>query len=105
MQALRGEEIWLLLIIDLGTGWSEWSSVTPLPRFTPGERNPGTHCTGGWVGLRAGLDTEAKRTILCLCREYNPVVQSAVRHYTDGPQQLRTARRSGVGYCKECVTQ
>jgi hypothetical protein len=58
MQALRGEEIWLLLIIDLGTGWGEWSSVTPLPRFTPGERNPGTHCTGGWVGLRAGLDTE-----------------------------------------------
>jgi hypothetical protein len=28
--------------------------------FTPGERNPGTHCTGGWVGPRAGLDTEAR---------------------------------------------
>jgi hypothetical protein len=23
-----------------------------------GERSPDTHCTGGWVGLRAGLDTE-----------------------------------------------
>ena len=23
--------------------------------FTPRER-PGTHCTGGWVGRRAGLD-------------------------------------------------
>jgi hypothetical protein len=34
-------------------------SVTPRPRFTPGERTPGTHYTGGWVGPRAGLDTEA----------------------------------------------
>jgi hypothetical protein len=34
------------------------------PRFTPGERTPGTHCTGGWVGPRAGLDTEATEKIL-----------------------------------------
>jgi hypothetical protein len=33
----------------------------------PGERTPGTHCTGGWVGPRAGLDTEAREKILCLC--------------------------------------
>jgi hypothetical protein len=26
----------------------------------PGERTPSTHCTGGWVGLRAGLDTEVR---------------------------------------------
>jgi hypothetical protein len=47
---------------------------------------PGTHCTGGWVGLRAGLDTEARGKILCLCRGSNlerPVVQFVVRHYTD----------------------
>jgi hypothetical protein len=29
-------------------------------RFTLGERTPGTHCAGGWVGPRAGLDTEAR---------------------------------------------
>jgi hypothetical protein len=36
------------------------------PRFTPGERipSPGTHCTGGWVGPRACLDTEVRRKIL-----------------------------------------
>ena len=35
----------------VGGGWS-----TPRPgRFTPRER-PGTHCTGGWEGPRAGLD-------------------------------------------------
>jgi hypothetical protein len=51
----------------------------------PGERTPGTHCTGGWVGLRAGLDTEVTGKILCPCRGSNPdhlVVQSIVRHYT-----------------------
>jgi hypothetical protein len=40
---------------------------------------------GGWVGPRAGLDTEAKGKILCPCRESNPdrpVVQPVVRHYT-----------------------
>jgi hypothetical protein len=25
----------------------------------PGKRTPGTHCTGGWVGPRADLDTKA----------------------------------------------
>jgi hypothetical protein len=38
----------------------------------PGERTPGTHWTGGWVDPRAGLDAEAKRKILCLCRGSNP---------------------------------
>jgi hypothetical protein len=36
-------------------------SVTPRPRFTPRERAPGTHCIGGWVSLRAGLDTRGYR--------------------------------------------
>jgi hypothetical protein len=66
-------------------------SVTPRPRFTPGERTPGTHCTGGWVGLRAGLDTEATGKILCPCRGSNldrPVVQPVARHYTDWATRL-----------------
>jgi hypothetical protein len=61
-------------------------SVTPQPRFAPGERTPGTHCTGGWVGPTAGLDTEARGKISCLCRGSNinrPVVHSVARHYTD----------------------
>jgi hypothetical protein len=35
-------------------------SVTPLQHFGPGERTPGTHCTRGWVGLRACLFTEVR---------------------------------------------
>jgi hypothetical protein len=46
-------------------------SVTARPRFTPGDRTSGTHWTGGWVGPRAGLDTEARGKILCPCRESN----------------------------------
>jgi hypothetical protein len=30
----------------------------------PQVRTPGTHCTGGWVGPRASLDTEARGKIL-----------------------------------------
>jgi hypothetical protein len=33
---------------------------------------PGTHWIQGWVDLRAGLDTEARGKILCMCRGSNP---------------------------------
>ena len=37
-----------------GSGW-----LTSRPgRFTPGR--PGTHCTGGWLGARSGLDRREK---------------------------------------------
>jgi hypothetical protein len=51
----------------------------------PGERTPGINCTGGWVGPRAGLDTEARGEILCPRRVSNTdrsVVQPVVRRYT-----------------------
>jgi hypothetical protein len=66
-------------------------SVAPRPRFTPGERTPGTHCTGGWVGPRVGPDTEDIGKILCLCRGSNldrPVVQPVARHCTDWATRL-----------------
>jgi hypothetical protein len=43
-----------LLFVDLGarTGWVVSTTARQLyPR-----KKPGTHCTGGWVGPRAGLD-------------------------------------------------
>jgi hypothetical protein len=60
------------LTLNLGTRWGWMVSVTPRPRFTPGERTPGTHWIGGWVGPRAGLDAETRRKILCPCRGSNP---------------------------------
>jgi hypothetical protein len=37
----------------------EWSASRP-GRFTPGERAPGTHRIGGWVGPRTGLEDVEK---------------------------------------------
>jgi hypothetical protein len=43
----------------------EWSaSCSSL--FTPGEKVPGTHWKGGWLGPRAGLDDLEKRKSLTL---------------------------------------
>jgi hypothetical protein len=36
------------------------------------ESTPGTHWIGGYVGLSAGLDTEARGNILCLRGVPNP---------------------------------
>jgi hypothetical protein len=48
-----------------------------LPALYPWEKNTGTHCTGDWVGLRAGLDTEARGKILCLCGDRITITQSS----------------------------
>jgi hypothetical protein len=54
----------------------EWSA-SRLGLFTPGIEL-GTHWTGGWVGLRAGLDVLTKRKHIFPTpdRNRNPVVQS-----------------------------
>jgi hypothetical protein len=52
----------------------------------PRERNPGTHCTGGWVGPRAVVDTEFRGKIPSLLpgiEPRSPRFQSVARHYTD----------------------
>jgi hypothetical protein len=43
-----------------------------LAAFTPRERAPGTHWIGGWMGLRAVVDTVVKRKIPSPCWELNP---------------------------------
>jgi hypothetical protein len=53
-RAKRGSRVIALLILDLGARMGWVVSITPRPIY-PRER-PGTHCTGGWVGPRAGLD-------------------------------------------------
>jgi hypothetical protein len=80
-----------------GRGYSSYSFSTLALDGVTGQRHapvalyplgkdPGTHCTEGWVGPRAGLDTETRGKIHCLCQGSNidrPVIQSVVRHYTD----------------------
>jgi hypothetical protein len=57
-------------ILDLGTIWGWVVSFTSLQLY-PGERAPGTHWIGGWVGPTVGLDAMEKRQILHY-RESNP---------------------------------
>jgi hypothetical protein len=52
--AQRGNRIIALLILELGARRGWMVNTTPRPLY-PQER-PGTHCIGGWVGPRAGLD-------------------------------------------------
>jgi hypothetical protein len=85
LEALRRRRYSSYSFLTSALDGGEWSASRPGRAFTPGERTPGTHCTGGWVGPRAGLDTEARGKILCPGRESNPdhpVVQPVVRHYT-----------------------
>jgi hypothetical protein len=55
-------------------------------RFTPVERDAGTHWIGGWVDPTAGLETVSKRKTLSPCWDLNPdypIVQTVVSRYTD----------------------
>jgi hypothetical protein len=56
----------------------------------PGERAPGTHYVGGWVGLRAGLDAVEERNNYCPYGESNPDLQ---------PRSLSLYRQSYPGSC------
>jgi hypothetical protein len=47
----------------------------------PRESTPLTLWVGGWMGLRASLDTEEKS--FAFAKDRTPVVQPVVRQYTD----------------------
>ena len=72
--------------------WGGWSAPRT-GRFTPRER-PGTHCTAGWVRLRAGLDG---------CGKSRPpppgfdprIVQTVASRYTDCAMNLEEVKRKG----------
>ena len=53
-KAQRGLKLWHYSFFNLGARRGEWS--TPRPVALPHGKRPGTHCSGGWVGPRAGLD-------------------------------------------------
>jgi hypothetical protein len=71
----------------------------PTALLHPGKGPSGTHWTGGWVGPRDGLDTEATGKISCLCRGLKldrPVVQPVARHYTDWANPVSTVISTGL---------
>jgi hypothetical protein len=70
----RGGRGIALLFLDLGARRGCVVSTTPQP-LNPRER-PGTSCTGGWVGPRAGLD-------VCPPRLDPRTIQPVASRYTD----------------------
>jgi hypothetical protein len=59
--------LFLTSAIDGGEWWTSRPS-----HFTPGVRDPGIRCVGGWMDLKAGLDAIEKRRICCPCRNRTP---------------------------------
>jgi hypothetical protein len=60
MKACGGLDVWIHIFLISALVGGEWSASRP-GHFTPGEKAPGTHYIGGWVGPRAGLDNVDKR--------------------------------------------
>jgi hypothetical protein len=59
MKAYGGVDVQTHIFLTSALVGGEWSASRP-GHFTPWERAPGTHWTGGWVGPRAGLDDVEK---------------------------------------------
>jgi hypothetical protein len=81
---LGGEEYSSYSFFISALDGGEWSASHPSRALAPGEV-PQVPIVQE-AGPRAGLDTEVRRKILCLCQGSNPdrpVVEPVVRHYTD----------------------
>jgi hypothetical protein len=81
VKAYRGVNVYVHVVLTSNTSWRCWSALLPGPG-THGERAPGTHWIGGWVGPRAGLEAVEKRTFLVLrdsnsdCSAFHPVAKA-----------------------------
>jgi hypothetical protein len=65
MKTYVGMDVGIHIFLTSAIVGGECSASHP-GRFTPGERAPGTHWIGGWVGPRADLDDAEKRKFLTL---------------------------------------
>jgi hypothetical protein len=65
MKVYGGVDVLIHIFLTSALVGGEWSASRPC-RFTPGERAPGTHWIGGWVGPRTYLDDVEKRKFLTL---------------------------------------
>jgi hypothetical protein len=65
MKAVGGVDVQSHIFLTSALAGGEWSA-SGLGRFTPGERDPGTHWIGGCVGPSTGLYGVEKRKFLTL---------------------------------------
>jgi hypothetical protein len=89
------------LFLNLGNRMECVVSITP-GRLYPRER-PGTHCTGGWVGNGAGLDSAENLAPPGFDpRTFQPVAQSLYRLSYPG-SQIRVVDDSVSTLFQVCV--
>jgi hypothetical protein len=55
MKTVGGVDVLIHVFLTSALDGGE-QSASSSGRFTPGERTPGNHWIGGWVGARTGLD-------------------------------------------------
>jgi hypothetical protein len=73
MKAYGGVDVWIHIFLTSALAGGEWSASFPC-RFTLGERAPGTHRIGGWVGPSTGLeDLEKTKFLTLLGPELHPL--------------------------------
>jgi hypothetical protein len=77
MKVSGGVDVQIHIVLTSVLVGGEWSASCS-DRFTPG-----THCTGGWVGSRAGLDDVEKRKFLILLGLELRPLQPIASRYTD----------------------
>jgi hypothetical protein len=91
----------------------QWSASRPDRALPPGKRALGTHWTGGWVGPRAGLDTQFRGKILLPLPGIEPrstghPVRNQTLHWLSYPGSTaiyNTAYNYGIKYqCVTCTT-
>jgi len=71
MKMYWGVDVQLQASLAFTLDGGEWSA-SHSGHFTPRGRAHSTHWIGGWIGLRAGLDTVAKRQNPCLSNAGHP---------------------------------
>jgi hypothetical protein len=65
MKTYGGVAVQIHVFLTSALVGGEWSVLRP-GRFTSGERAPGTHWIGSWVGPRVGLEDVERRKMLLL---------------------------------------
>jgi hypothetical protein len=77
MKAYEGVDVYIHIFLTSALVGGEWSASRPC-HLIPGERVPGTHWIGGWVGHRFGLDDlETRKCLILAGLELRPLGRPA----------------------------
>jgi hypothetical protein len=98
MREYGGVDVQIRIFLTSTLVGGEWSASRP-SHFTPGERAPGTHLVGGWVGLRTDLDDVEKRKFLTLSSQFVRV--SSLHIHFSPPQFYRNDYVSAGAHLSE----